>query len=123
MLHQDPNPESFAPANTALHHRGKDSKPAAAVTATAPSNIVIPPSLQAALDQMMIPHQQNVPPSAPHCLAPPPASCPMRFSGLILVETMSFSLQFESFHRQVRSLPGRHLSCPMQLSLLLFSTQ
>jgi hypothetical protein len=122
MLHQDPNPESFAPANTALHHRGEDSKPAAAVTAAAPSNIVIPPSLQAALDQMMIRRQQNVPPSAPHHLAPP-ASCPMRFSGLILVETMSFSLQFESFHRQARSLPGRHVSCLMQLSLLLFSNQ
>jgi hypothetical protein len=65
MLHQDPNPASFALANTALHHRGEDSKPAAAVTA-APSNIVIPPSLQAALDQMLIRHQQNVPPSAPH---------------------------------------------------------
>jgi hypothetical protein len=73
MLHQDPNPESFALANTALHHKGEDSKPAAAVTA-APSNIVIPPSLQAALDQMLIRNQQNVPPSAPHHLAPP-ASC------------------------------------------------
>jgi hypothetical protein len=122
MLHQDPNPESFALANTALHHQGEDSKPAAAVTA-APSNIVVPPSLQAALDQMLIRHQQNVPPSALHCLAPAPASHPMRFSGLILVETMLFSLQFESFHRQVRSLPGRHVSCLMQLSLLLFSNQ
>jgi hypothetical protein len=43
MLHQDPNSESFALANTALNHQGKDSKPAAAVTA-APSNIVVPPS-------------------------------------------------------------------------------
>jgi hypothetical protein len=42
MLCQDPNSESFALANTALHHGGEDSKPAAAVTA-APSNIVIPP--------------------------------------------------------------------------------
>ena len=82
-LYQDPNDETLAKANTALHYHGdddeEDSKPAAA-----PSNISIPPSFQAALDLMLSQHHQNqlsmAPASQyPQFPAPPPVALNPQF--------------------------------------------